>query len=98
MGVARFEERSESQGMTTRSSLLAHHFRDGVPNDRAGFLDLFLRQADGDTHLQRGWDDLLRLEVVFQGLETGDEDSVGQRLHGQTESAGCFAVQGDRLE
>jgi len=61
--------------------LLTHYLRNGVPDDCAGLLKLLLGQADGHAHLQRGRDHLLWLEVVFQGLEAGDQDSVCQTLH-----------------
>jgi hypothetical protein len=62
------------------SLFLAHHLRDSVPDDGAGFLDLFLGQADSDADLETGGHDLLGLEVVFEGLEAGDEDSVCKTL------------------
>lgn len=56
-----------------RASLsLAQDLCDGVPNCGSSLLDLFLGQTEGNADLQAGGHNLLRLEVVLQGLETGD--------------------------
>lgn len=60
--------------------LFAHHLCDGVSNGGTSLFDLFLGEANCDAHLQSSWDDLLRLEVILEGLEAGDEDAVCEAL------------------
>ena len=60
---------------------LAQDLCDGVTNYCASLFDLFLGQSEGDADLQPSWNDLLRLKVVFQGLETADKDTIGKTLY-----------------
>lgn len=46
-----------------------------------GLFDFFLRKANCNAHLQCRRDDLLGLEVVFQSLEAGDENAIGEALN-----------------
>lgn len=60
--------------------LLAHHLGDGMSNDGTSLFDLFLGEANCDAHLQSSRDDLLGLEVILEGLEAGDENTVCEAL------------------
>lgn len=55
-----------------------------MPDDSASFLNLLLGQANRDANLETGRHNLLRLEVVFEGLQAGDKDSVGKALDTST--------------
>jgi hypothetical protein len=59
---------------------LAHNFRDSMANYRSGLLDFLSRQADGDAHLERRRNNLLRLKVIVQRLETADKDTIRKAL------------------
>jgi hypothetical protein len=47
---------------------------------RSGLFDFLSRQADGDTHLERWRNNLLRLKVIIQRLETADKDTIRKTL------------------
>lgn len=60
--------------------LFAHHLCDGVPDDGTSLLDFLLGEAGCDANLERSRNDLLRLKVILQSLETGDKHTVGEAL------------------
>lgn len=51
---------------------LAHHLGDGVSDNCSCLFNLLLSETNGDAHLQGGRDNLLGLEVVIKGLQSGD--------------------------
>lgn len=51
---------------------LAHHLGNGMSNDCSCLFNLLLRETGSDAHLQGWWDNLLRLEVVLEGLQPRD--------------------------
>lgn len=54
-----------------------------MANGGSGFLDLFLRQSDRHTDLQRRRDDLFRLKVILKRLQPGNEDAIRKALYNQ---------------
>ena len=51
-----------------------------MANSRASLLGFFLREAGRNANLQAWRDNLLWLEVVFEILETGDKNTIGETL------------------
>lgn len=51
-----------------------------MANNRSGLFDFLFRQADGDTHLERWRNNLLRLKVIIQRLETANKDTIRKAL------------------
>lgn len=52
-----------------------------VPDCSSCLLDLLFGKAEGDADLQTSGDNLLRLEIVSQGLEPANKNAVGKALH-----------------
>lgn len=63
---------------------------------RAGFFDFFSRQASRHTHLQSRRNNLLRFEVVLEGLEASNEDTIRKALF-QNVSMSSALVDGRNL-
>lgn len=60
-----------------------------MANDGARLLNLFLGEAGRGTHLESREKNWLWLEIVFQGLQSCDQDTIGKTLQ---------TVRKDRIE
>ena len=51
-----------------------------MTDDRARLFDFFLGKAGCNAHLQGGEQNLLGLKVVFESLQSCNEDAIGKTL------------------
>ena len=82
MGVGSHRMLVRTRAKRRRRALLplAHHLGNGMSDDRSCLFNLFLGETGSDAHFQCGRDNLLRLEVVLEGLQPRNQNAVGQSL------------------